>query len=104
MKNIEFKWAAQLVKEHRDISWRYGVKLTTPTINISSGKKTLGLWSDKNKTFSISSYLIKNEFWDIVLEVLINTLRRGGCPMKFSQKDCLPSCRHIWNFFILKKS
>ncbi|MBU8848605.1 MAG: SprT-like domain-containing protein [Desulfobacterales bacterium] len=70
LENIEFKWAAQLVKEHRDISWRYGVKLATPTINISSGKKTLGLWCDKNKTLSISSYLIKNEFWDIVLEVL----------------------------------
>ncbi len=70
MKSIEIKWAAQLLKEHRDISWRYGVTLTTPTINISSGKKTLGLWSDKDKTLSISSHLIKNEIWDIVLEVL----------------------------------
>jgi len=70
MKNIELKWASQLAREHRDISWRYGVNLTTPTINISSGKKTVGLWSDKNKTLSISNYLIKNEVWDIVLEVL----------------------------------
>ena len=70
MKNIEFQWAAQLIKEHRDISWRYGVNLSTPIINISAGKKTLGFWSDKNKTLSISNYLIKNEIWDIVLEVL----------------------------------
>ncbi len=70
MKNIESSWAAQLIKEHRDISWRYGVTLTTPIINISSGKKTVGLWSHTNKTLSISSHLIKNEIWDIVLEVL----------------------------------
>ena len=69
-ENIELQWASQLVREHRDISWRYGANLTTPTINISSGKKTVGLWSDKNKTLSISNYLIKNEVWDIVLEVL----------------------------------
>ena len=70
MKNIESRWAAQLIKEHRDISWRCGATLTTPIINISSGKRTLGLWSDKNKTLSISGHLIKNEIWDIVLEVL----------------------------------
>ena len=70
MKNIETRWAAQLIKEHRDISWSHRVNLSTPIINISSGKKTVGLWSDKNKTLSISSHLIKNEIWDIVLEVL----------------------------------
>ncbi|MDC3237146.1 SprT-like domain-containing protein [bacterium] len=70
MKNIEIKWAAQLAKEHRDISWRFKINLPTPTINISSGKKTLGLWNDQNKTLSISSHLIKNEIWDIVIEVL----------------------------------
>ncbi len=70
MKNIESIWAVQLIKEHRDISWRYGVNLKTPTINISSGKKSLGLWNNKHKTLSISSHLIKNEVWDIVLEVL----------------------------------
>lgn len=69
-KNIEIRWAAQLIKEHRDISWRYRINLSTPIINISSGKKTVGLWSDKNKTLSISSHLIKNEIWDVVLEVL----------------------------------
>ncbi len=70
MDNIEIKWAAQLIKEHRDISWKYRANLSTPTINISSGKKIVGLWSDKTKTLSISSHLIKNEIWDIVLEVL----------------------------------
>jgi hypothetical protein len=70
MKNIENRWAAQLIKEHRNIAWRYEVNLKTPIINISSGKKILGLWSDKNKTLSISSHLIKTEIWDIVLEVL----------------------------------
>ncbi|MCP3899971.1 MAG: DUF2786 domain-containing protein, partial [Desulfobacteraceae bacterium] len=60
----------QLIKEHRDISWKYGVNLKTPIINISSGKKLLGSWSDKDKTLSISSHLIRNEVWDIVLEVL----------------------------------
>ena len=70
MKNIEIRWAAQLVHEHKTIAWRYAVDLTTPIINISSGKKTVGFWSNKNKTLSISSHLIKNEVWDIVLEVL----------------------------------
>ncbi|MCK5098693.1 MAG: DUF2786 domain-containing protein [Desulfobacteraceae bacterium] len=70
MENFEIRWAAQLAKEHRTIVLRYGVNLTAPIINISSGKKTLGWWNDKNKTLSISSHLIKNEIWDIVLEVL----------------------------------
>ena len=70
MENFEIRWAAQLAIEHRTIALRYGVNLTTPIINISSGKKTLGWWNDKNKTLSISSHLIKNEIWDIVLEVL----------------------------------
>ncbi|MCK5682817.1 DUF2786 domain-containing protein [bacterium] len=70
MKNIEFKWAVQLVKEHKIICFSHSVNLTTPTINISSGEKTVGWWSHKNKTISISSHLIKNEIWDIVLEVL----------------------------------
>lgn len=70
MKNLEIKWAAQLVKEHEAISWKYGVQLSTPVMNISSGKKILGSWDRKNKTISISSHLIKTEIWDIVLEVL----------------------------------
>lgn len=70
MKNIEARWAAQLLKEHRDISWRHGISLTSPTINISSGEKTLGSWSDQTRVLSISSHLIENEVWDVVLEVL----------------------------------
>lgn len=70
MQNIEIRWAAQLAREHRTISWRYGVNLTTPIINISSGKKTVGWWDDRKKTLSISDHLIKTEIWDVVLEVL----------------------------------
>ena len=70
LSDIETRWAAQLSHEHEVLSWRYGVDLTTPTINISSGESRLGFWSFKTKTISISSHLIKTEVWDIVLEVL----------------------------------
>ncbi|MCP3944887.1 MAG: DUF2786 domain-containing protein [Desulfobacteraceae bacterium] len=70
LKDIEIMWAAQLSREHKDLSWRYGVDLVTPIINISSGEKLLGWWCSETKTLSISSYLIKTEVWDIVLEVL----------------------------------
>jgi predicted SprT family Zn-dependent metalloprotease len=70
VQDIETRWAAQLSQEHEALSWRYGVDLTTPTINISSGKSRLGCWSSQTKTISISSHLIKTEVWDIVLEVL----------------------------------
>ena len=70
LSDIETRWAAQLSHEHEVLSWRYGVNLTTPTINISSGESRLGFWSFKTKTISISSHLIKTEVWDIVLEVL----------------------------------
>ena len=68
--DFEIRWAAQLSREHEVISWRYGVNLTTPTINISSGKKEQGWWDHGTKTLSISSHLIQTEVWDIVLEVL----------------------------------
>jgi hypothetical protein len=70
IEDIEIKWALQLSQEHKAISWQYGVNLTTPTINISSGKKGFGWWSAETKTLSISSHLIKTEVWDLVLEVL----------------------------------
>ena len=70
IKNIEIRWALQLSREHEAISWQYGVDLTTPTINISSGESRLGWWSSKTKTISISSHLINTEVWDLVLEVL----------------------------------
>ncbi len=70
LSDIETRWAAQLSQEHKTLSWRYGVDLTTPTIDISSGESRLGWWSFETKTISISSHLIKTEVWDIVLEVL----------------------------------
>ncbi len=69
-EDIEIRWAAQLSREHKAISWLYGVNLTTPIIDISSGEKGLGYWSYKTNTLSISSHLIKTEVWDLVLEVL----------------------------------
>jgi hypothetical protein len=68
--DIETRWAAQLCLEHEALAWRYGVSLATPTINISSGESSLGLWNFKTNTISISSHLIKTQAWDIVLEVL----------------------------------
>jgi len=70
MENIEIKWAAQLAREHKNISWIHGVDLSTPIINISSARKMIGQWSDHTKTLSISRHLIQNEIWDVVLEVL----------------------------------
>src|SRR6056297_11692 len=70
MENIETRWAIRLLKEHEDICWQYGINLTTPVINISSGKHTDGYWSPRHRTISISRHLIKTEPWDIVLEVL----------------------------------
>ncbi len=69
-EDIEIRWAAQLSREHEALSWRYGVDLETPTINISSGESRLGWWDSKTKTISISNHLIKMEVWDVVLEVL----------------------------------
>lgn len=70
IEDIEVRWALQLSREHKAISWQYGVDLITPTINISCGEKKLGWWSAKTNTISISSHLIKTEVWDLVLEVL----------------------------------
>ena len=70
MKDLETKWAIRLLKEHKEICWQHGINLTTPVINISSGKQTDGYWSPRHRTISISRHLIKTEPWDIVLEVL----------------------------------
>ena len=87
MEYIEIKWAAQLAREHRDIAWKYGVNLATPTINISSGRKTLGMWSDKNKMLSISSHVIKTEGWDIVLEVLKHEMAHQYVSQFYNNSD-----------------
>ncbi len=70
LEDMEVRWAARLLHEHRAICLQHGVFLSSPTINISSGRSTLGCWDDRTKTISISSCLIQNEVWDIVLEVL----------------------------------
>ncbi|CCK81137.1 DUF2786 domain-containing protein [Desulfobacula toluolica] len=70
VEDMEIRWAKQLYREHKNISWQYGIDLTPPAINISSGRKELGLLNHGTKTLSISSHLIQTEAWDIVVEVL----------------------------------
>lgn len=70
IKDIKTKWALQLFREFEQIAGKYGVNLTTPIFDISSGKKRLAYWNPKLKMISVSSYLITTEPWEIVIEIL----------------------------------
>lgn len=59
----------QLIKEHKDICWRYRIPLLTPIIHISSRKDRLGEWCPEKRQISISEFLIANYSWDCTVQI-----------------------------------
>ena len=78
MKNINENpkarraWTAQLYNEHESICWHYKIKMPTPVIEIVEAKSFWGKWcpEPESGTIKLSLSLIKEQAWNIVINVL----------------------------------
>jgi hypothetical protein len=68
--NIEELWAAQLQREHAEISWYHRVNLNPVVMKLSDMMSTWGTWDPFYRTITISTRLIRQHAWDVVLQVL----------------------------------
>jgi Protein of unknown function (DUF2786)/SprT-like family len=68
--NVESLWAAQLLKEHEEISWYHRASLRPPVIRIEELKSVWGTWNAFTRVITINRQLIVKHSWDVVLEVL----------------------------------
>jgi len=63
-------WVSQLYQEHEHICWSYKVDLEKPLIEISESTRNWGSWDPDIRTIKLSSLLIEEHSWDIVIQVL----------------------------------
>jgi hypothetical protein len=68
--NVEELWAAQLQREHAEISWYHQAKLDPVVIVLKDMMSTWGSWEPFQRTIAISTRLIREHSWDVVLQVL----------------------------------
>jgi hypothetical protein len=76
---LERLWLVQLVREHRDICYQYGVELRPPVFELSHGKKQLGCWLPDRGTIRLSRSLILEHSWNTVLMVLKHEMAHQLC-------------------------
>ena len=68
---MQREWIKRLYADYNDILYSYKIRLLSkPVISISEGKSTLATWNHETRNISVSSHLIRNYPWDIVVEVL----------------------------------
>lgn len=70
--NLLRRWSAQLYKEHEDICWCYNISLSVPVIEVVNTKTFWGIWCPEfgSGRIKISSKLIEDHSWDVVINVL----------------------------------
>ena len=69
-KDMLSRITRQLYKEYDYICFQYKIKLNKPLIVIDDLTSTWGTWNHQAKIITISSSLISNYSWDIVLNIL----------------------------------
>jgi len=87
IKDLEVRWAIQLKREHEDICYQQRISLPSPMIAIVDGKNRLGYWTSHNQTISISRHLIKNNPWEIVMEILKHEMAHQYVSVYFNDAD-----------------
>ncbi len=63
-------WLQQLLREYRQICWRYKLNLDEPVFEVTQSVQRAGAWEPACKTIKLASWLIEDYAWDVVLEVL----------------------------------
>ncbi len=87
-------WSRQLQREFHDINWRYKLNLSLPLFEIFKAKKRYGSWDPNQRIIRISSVLIENFSWDIVIQILKHEIAHQIC----SEIFCDASGGHGRNF------
>lgn len=87
--DIQRIWTAQLYNEHEDISWRYGLRLPTPVIEIVKVTSFWGKWCPDfgSGTIKISFDLINEFSWDLVINLLKHEIAHQIVAQIFKSND-----------------
>lgn len=87
--NLLRAWSAQLYKEHKDICWKYNIKISTPVIEIVDTKTFWGRWRPEfgSGRIKISSELIKGHSWDVVINILKHEMAHQVVTELFNSDD-----------------
>lgn len=72
-------WLTRLQIEHEEICRNYGVQLTLPIFEISSGQRQLGCWQGGTRSLRVSEHLITSYPWGITLQVLKHEMAHQYC-------------------------
>jgi hypothetical protein len=71
-KELEYrrKWLYQLQSEFKLVCSWYKISLKIPAFKISDSRTTLGSWDPDTRTITVSSVLIQEYSWDVVISIL----------------------------------
>lgn len=93
-------WTHQLYREFDNICYSYSLKLSTPTIKITSMERSWGEWRPLTRTIVIAHKLITSFSWDAVIEVLKHEIAH----MIVHEVYLLPDSNHGTHFQKAAKS
>ncbi|WP_186644723.1 DUF2786 domain-containing protein [Fluviispira vulneris] len=68
--DLRTRWTLQLYKEYGNICYQYGLYLKKPLILIEDLKSTWGNWNSHAKIITLSTLLIEEYPWEVVIGVL----------------------------------
>ncbi len=72
-------WGRQLQREFEDINWRYRLNMRLPLFEINRAENRYGSWDSRQRIIRISSVLIENFSWDIVIQILKHETAHQVC-------------------------
>jgi hypothetical protein len=78
-------WVHQLIEEFEDICAGYGVGLDIPVFEITGAEQQLGGWSSATKTLRLSSKLIEEYPWSVIIQVLKHEMAHLICSELFGE-------------------
>jgi hypothetical protein len=72
-------WARQLLGEFESLCYDCKVDLDVPVFEITHNRRMMGAWLADSRTIQISSYLILDHAWPVVLNVLKHEMAHQVC-------------------------
>lgn len=70
MTKLQKAWVERLVADYQSILYSRNIQLDEPNFTIIAGSRKMGHWDARGKVIALSSYLIENHTWDVVIEIL----------------------------------
>ena len=83
IEELQQLWLTQLTYEFADICFQYRLELQAPVFELSGGVKQLGCWLPAQRIIRISSHLIIDHPWNVVLMVLKHEMAHQVCSELF---------------------